>query len=325
MKNKQSIKINWLLVAILVLFIILPGGIFIKLASNEINCYLVTMLRYGIVALVTLPFTIRAILNKKQRKLLVKKLPIIATITLVSCVSGPLHTAAIAYSSVSFIEIINLAAPIVFTIISILVTRDKLSRYAVTGLLFAVLGGLVIMVLPTLLGTTGAINSFGWMPLAMQGVVIIMASAWTVYLRRMNESGLSMAPLIGIGFTASFLVSIPLAIADGGTEVFSEISNLSINGWLMIAYLAIVITILSRIIRTKAYEKIGTASYASLDYLYYFMAIAAPIIILGEVLSWEMVIGAILIIIGIILTRKHTHKNKLTKLLHKRFSNRRRK
>lgn len=318
MKKKQKIKINWLLVAILVLFIILPGGIFIKLASNEINCYLVTMLRYGLVALITLPFIVRAILDKKQRKLLIKKSPIIAIMTVLTCISGPLHTAAIAYSSVSFIEVVNLASPIIFAIISILVTRDKLSNYAVTGFLFAILGGLAITLLPTLLGTTSTLSSFGWAPLLMQVIVIIMAAAWTVYLRRMNESGLSLTPLIGIGFTASFLVSIPLAIADGGPEVFSEIGNLSLNGWMMIGYLAIVITILSRIIRTKAYEKIGTVSYASLDYLYYFMAIAAPIIILGETLSWEMIVGAVLIIIGIILTRKHTHNNKLTKLIHKR-------
>jgi len=320
MKNKNSIKINWFLVAILILFVILPGGIFIKLVSSEINSYLITMIRYGLVVLVTLPFIIRAFMNKKQRKLLIKKMPIIVIMTIITCVSGPFHTAAIGLSSVSFIEIINLSAPIIFTIISILVTKDKISHYAVVGFLFTVLGGIVIAVLPSLLGVNRAISSFGWQPLVLQVVAMIFGAVWTIYLRKMNESGLTIAPLLGIGFFGSFLVSIPLAITNGGgVEVFSEIKNLSITSWLMIFYLAIAITIVARIVKTKAYEKIGTVSIASLDYLYHFMAIILPIIILGDTISWELIVGVILIIVGIILTRKHTRKKKLFKSSKKRF------
>lgn len=316
-KGKKHFKINWLLVAILALLIVLPGSIFLKLVSEEINPYLVTTLRYAMVGVITLPFIIKAF--KDHGKLMLKKMPIILVVTLLTCASGPFHAAAIAYSSVSFVEIMNLSAPIVFAIVSILITRDKISKYATTGLLFAVLGGIVIVIIPLLLGD-GAITVFGWQPVVLQGIVIVQAAFIPVFLRKMNEEGLPITALLGISFIGAFLISIPLAIFDGGPAVFSEISNLSIWGWIMIIYMAVIISILSRVVRTKAYMHIGTASYASLEYLYYFLAIISPLLLLGESLSWELVVGAILIIIGIIFTRKHstkkshmTHKSKTNK------------
>lgn len=306
-KNKQQLKINWLFVAVLAMLIILPGSIFLKLVSNEINPYLVTALRYLMVGIVTLPFIIKAF--RDHGKLMLEKLPIILIVTLLTCASGPFHVAAIAYSSVSFVEILNLSAPIVFAIVSVLITRDKMSRYATTGLLFAILGGIVIVVLPLLLGS-GAVFEYGWQPIVLQGIVIIQAAFVPVYLRKMNEQGLPMTALLGISFIGAFLVSLLLAIMDGGADALSEASSLSVSGWIMIAYLAIVVSIISRVARTKAYMHIGTASHASLEYLYYLLAIVMPLILLGETLSWELVLGAILIIIGIIFTRKHPTKKR---------------
>lgn len=301
-KQKIKTKINWLLVGILMLFVILPGGIFLKLTSSEINPYLVAVLRYGIIIIAMLPFMINAF--REHSKLLRKKLHIIIPVILLTCTGGPFHVMAIASSSVSLVEIMNLAAPIVFAIISIMFTTDKVSRHAVIGLLFAVLGGLLIIIWPLFSGE-GAALMFGWQPILLQGIVIVQASIYTVFLRKMNEAGIPLTSLVGLSFVAAFLVSIPMAIMDGGPGVFSEISNLSAGGWAMIIYLAIVISVVARIIRTKAYENIGTATHASLEYLYCFMAIVAPLFILGEALSIELIIGALLIIIGIVFTRKH--------------------
>jgi len=306
-KKKQKVKINWMLVAVLALLLVVPSSIFIKLTSNEVNPYLVTMLRYGIVVITLLPFMIKAFL--KNRKLIIKSLPIIIIMTMITCVGGPLHAAAIAGSSASFIEVLNLSYPIIFSIISILVTRDKLSKYSAAGLLMAILGGVVIILLPIILGS-GTILTFGWLPVALQGITIVLGAISIVYLRKMNERGIPLTFLLGMGFIAAFIASIPLAMMDGGTSVFSQIGNLSVEAWAMIVYMAVIISVVAHMIKIKAYENIGTASYASLDYFYYALAITLPVFILGEVLSWEVIVGAVLIIIGIIFTRMHHKKTK---------------
>lgn len=304
-KTKKQIKISWLLIAILALLLVLPSSIFTKLVALELSPFLLAALRSAIVSIVALPLIISAF--RKHRKMILKKLPVIITVSLIACISGPLHTMAIANSGASFIEILNLSAPIVFSVVSILVVKDRLSRYAVAGLLMAILGGVVIILLPLILGN-GTIAMFGWLPVAFQGFVIVASAVYTVYLRKVNESGIPLSALIGIGFVITFIVSTILVFMVDGSSVFTQIGDLSLGGWAMVIYMAVVISALARIISVKAYEHIGTATFASLDYLYYFMAIVAPVFILGEIVSWEMAVGAVLISVGIVLTRMHHKK-----------------
>jgi len=303
-KNKKQKptkrKLNWVIISILILFVCVPTGIFTKLISTEIDPYLLCVLRYGLATLILLPAIINAF--KNHRKIMMKSLPVVILISLFASLSNPLHVGAIASSSVSFVYILNLFDPILFAIISLFIVRDRITKPAVIGLLFAILGASVILALPLLTGE-GAVYTNGWLPALMVFGSIITGGIWVAKMRKLDESGVPLSAMVGFGFLFTTFTSIGIAINNGGTAVFSQVSNLSGTGWLMLIYLAVVVSVVVRIVRSKAYNNIGTATYASTDYIYYIMAIAAPLVILGETISWEMIVGASLVIIGIIFTR----------------------
>lgn len=304
MAKKKATKINWLLVSVFGLILVLPYGIFTKLIGNEINCYLLLAFRYCVSALILLPFVVEAF--RKQKKALIKKLPIIIVSCALLSLGFPLYGAAVSLSSVSFVEILLLFTPILFSIISFGVVKDKVSRNSIIGLLFAILGAAIITVIPIFLGN-GAVIVFGWLPVFMVAVYMIAAAVEPVFMRRMNEQGVSILALMCISTIFCTITSSIYAINDAGVQVFGEISNLSSAGWAMLIYLGIT-TCIAAAMRYKAYTHIGTSTHATLNYLSSFLAIAAPIIVLGESLSWEVVLGGILILVGVVITRQHTHK-----------------
>lgn len=305
--KKQFTKVSWYVIAIAILFVALPSSILSKLLVEDINPYLVSALRYAIVALALLPFVIDTI--RKKRKLVKKKLPAILICSLLPAIGVPIYYAALAMSSVSFTEVIGLLGPITFAIISILITKDRISTQAIAGLLFAILGAFVVIGLPIWLGS-GAVITFGILPAVLCLINVALTAFVPVYYRKMDEEGLPMTMTIGITFFFTCVVSFVMAIFDAGPAVLAEITNLTVTNWLVLIYLAIGVTVVVRIIRVKAYEHIGTAAHASINYLYCILGIIAPILVLGENLTWEMIIGGILIIIGVILTGRHPQKHK---------------
>jgi drug/metabolite transporter (DMT)-like permease len=307
-KNSNA---GWILLAVAMLLLTLPNGIFVKLIGNEIDYYLIGFVRWALAGIVLIPFIVDAFV--KHRKLMLKNLPLIIGAFLLIALGGPLQNAAIVLSSVSFTEIVSLLIPIVFAIVSILATKDRLSRYAVTGLLLAILGAMVITVMPILLGR-GAIIEFGWMPLAFMLVHVVASAVVPVFLRKQNEKGLPLTALVGISFLLTSIVCAVFMIFDTGIETFKQITNLSVPGWLMMAYTAIVVSVVVRPVRVKIYEHIGTLSEASLSYLYHLLAIALPLVLLGEWLSWELIVGGVLIVFGTIMTRKHHRKQQQVKI-----------
>jgi drug/metabolite transporter (DMT)-like permease len=78
--------------------------------------------------------------------------------------------------------------------------------------------------------------------------------------------------------------------------------------WLLMIYLAIGFCVLLRPLSVKAYEKTGTSTSVAINYLGQVLAVVFPVVMIGEQLTPEMVMGAVLIVIGIILTRRHHTK-----------------
>jgi drug/metabolite transporter (DMT)-like permease len=115
--------------------------------------------------------------------------------------------------------------------------------------------------------------------------------------------------LLFISFTLCAITSNIIAVTAHGIDTYAGVAALDWKGWLLLAYLAIVASGISRVVNTKAYEHIGTITAASFGYLHYILAMALPILLLGEPLSWEILVGAGFIVVGLVLTQKHHAKH----------------
>jgi drug/metabolite transporter (DMT)-like permease len=69
----------------------------------------------------------------------------------------------------------------------------------------------------------------------------------------------------------------------------------------MIAYTAIGVSLLARMLTVLSYKHLGSAVTGGLYYVEGFMSIALPIIVLGEHMTREMLAGGILILLGVLV------------------------
>ena len=74
-------------------------------------------------------------------------------------------------------------------------------------------------------------------------------------------------------------------------------------------YSGIVVTFAARSLWIAAYERIGAASSGGLSYLETLLSILLPLIILGERLSVELIVGAVLIMYGVYMTQSRITKS----------------
>ncbi|MDR1033029.1 MAG: DMT family transporter [Candidatus Nomurabacteria bacterium] len=305
--KKQPTRLShWLALGIFSQLLYLPTSIFTKLLTNDLDPSVIVVARYSMASLVFLPLIIYGVY--KHRKAVARNLKLIVFASLMVSMVPLLHAMTLSMADVSFVMILHMLSPIVFTILSIMIIKDRISRHALIGLLFAILGGAVVLVLPTVLGS-GKVITFGWLPVILAAIVMVITQLWTVCNRKINESGVPLPVIAGLGLMAHCVVGLVVTLANGGFEALDTLRDLPQGDWMLLVYLAMIGSVVGSLLPIKIYEKIGTAAQTTLDYLYYVFVIIIPVVALGETLSLEMIIGAVLIMIGIIFTQvHHSHK-----------------
>jgi drug/metabolite transporter (DMT)-like permease len=292
-KRRNKFYLGMLLIGIL---LTVPEGTMIRIASYDLSASVMTMLRYVAAAIFALPFVIAAI---RKHQITIKRLLFLMLIAVPLVFEPLLWQYVIATTNASFASILNLSGPMVFMIISTFVTKDRISRNQIIGFLLAVLGGMVIVLLPNLNG--GAELNFGVIPVILMFIHIILASIVIVLWRKESERGTPVAATIGSFYFAWAIVSTVMVILSGDMD---QIQNITMSNWLIIVYLGAITSIMFNVVFTKYYAHVGTTAAATMKYLKRLLSVLVPIIVLGEVLSWEIALGAVLIIVGTIFAQK---------------------
>jgi drug/metabolite transporter (DMT)-like permease len=308
--SEKSNKSKWFLLGLVAVVIGAPNSTIIRNACGEIDSLTLVTLKYVVIALVFLPTTIRFCI--KHAATVRKNLKTLIPLAILNAVSTTVFFVAIEQGSASYAEIISLLSPIILVLLSARMVRDKVSRRAVGGITLAAIGGLLVVALPTILhGSAGP----AFYPLATILILIndICYPLIILYQRRANEGGMPLTVCTGIvGVVGAIAMSAAMLIANGSEQVLTMVSNLSLGGWVAVLYTGIVVTAVARNLAIISFEHVGAAVQGGLSYLETLLAISLPLIILGETLSVEMMIGALLILLGVFLTesggKHHWHK-----------------
>ncbi|MDR1196849.1 MAG: DMT family transporter [Candidatus Nomurabacteria bacterium] len=306
-KRKTKSKISataWVLISVLATLAMVPNGTAVKLLSQDLAPASLAAIRYSIVAIILM--VIFFMMFKKHKKAIKKNLLKIIITAIPFSVGGPLYISAIAESSASYVSVLLLLSPIIFGIFSMILTKDKITKSSVLGILFAVLGGTIVILLPVLLNSS--VGFFGIIPLIAMAFYILLHAAFMVAVRRQNESGVPLFMVLAVQYLFGAITSMIWAALTVGDAVFRDIANMTTVDWLLIAYLSVGFCVILRYVSVKGYEKTGTSTTVTINYLGQVLAVIFPALVIGEVISWEMAVGAILIMVGIFLTRKHHQK-----------------
>lgn len=298
----KKTKNFWLGVLLVGIIISVPEGTLLRVVGNSLSVSMMTMLRYAVATIFAAPFIIMAL---KKRQVTIRRLLYMALAAIPLALDPLISQYVIETTNASFQAILSLSTPVIFVIISTIITKDRISRNKIVGFLFAVLGSMVMIALPSL--SKGSVTNFGSLPVILMFVQAICISFEIIIWRKENERGTPLIVILGTFYFVWAVIAAIMALLLGET---GQIQQLTRNNLLIVVYLGIVASIIYNAIFTDFYRHIGTTSAATMKYFKKSLTIIMPIVVLGETLSWQIALGTLLIIIGAIIVHRKPRRRK---------------
>lgn len=291
-------KNRWFLVALFVMLLAAPHAMLIRVVVDTADPLYWVLTRFLAASVIMIPIVL---FRTKLSQLRAAWKPVLISSVSITC-AVLLYVYAIYYSQASYVSILTMITPIILIFVSAHFFRESITRRKIAGITLAMIGALIIVAVP--LALAGKVGQ-GVYPLAT--VMTIAQSFFFVIaiitMRQANEAGVPMASVVGISAPVGVLITAPLFYFFGDmTRTPTDLGFL-----LAVIYSGIGIAVLFRALSVVAYEHIGAIPTAALQYFETLAAVLLPVLIIGEKLSIEMVIGGILILSGVYLIESHNH------------------
>jgi drug/metabolite transporter (DMT)-like permease len=189
--------------------------------------------------------------------------------------------------------------PIFIAVLGWLVLKERLHWVQILGILLAAVGVLLVVTRGDLAALSA--GSFG-----TPGDFLVLFSAlnWAVF-SILSRRGLRMFPatlmmfyVMGFGWLFTMLL---LLVGPG----FSEITQLSLPGWLGVGFLGIFCSGLAYIFWYDALQALPVAQAGAFVYLEPFITLVIAAIVLGEVVTSISLLGGGVILLGVWLVQRN--------------------
>lgn len=297
----------WFVVALIAVLASAPNAMVVRVAVVDADPLYWAFVRFAIGAVVMLPIALLIVKREHIRR--AGKDALIAGVAM--SVALLCYTYAIYYSQASYVSILTMVTPVVIILISARFFREVITRRKVAGVMLAMIGALVIAVLPFV--ATGQITTAVY-PLATVLTLVnsVMFALSFIYTRKSNEAGMPMFGVLGIVCMIGVLITAPAHFMFGEATYSTDV-----NFYLAAFYSAVGVSILFRAVTITAYKRIGAIPIAALQYVETLVAVALPILIINERLSIEMVIGGLMILTGVYVIESHKTRHAKRHMLHR--------
>lgn len=285
---------KWLLLVILVFVVWGTQHPPIKILSESIPPFLLNFLRFLIAGVVLLPFVLKQKIVPAKRDLLkIFGLGIIGI-----ALYGFFVVKGIKLSTSTNSAILINSNPLLIAILAPLLIKESMSAKKILGILIGFIG--VLLVISNGLNVANIIQSeyfIGNLLLALSALCVAIYAIYNkTFIQKYNGLIVTFYAVLA-GTTVLFLLSI----LNG--EI-SYISDISINSFLLIAYVAIITTAFTWVVWFSAIKRIGVVSTSSFFFLIPISGILSSNLILKEPLTYFTLIGTILILSGIYVVQK---------------------
>ena len=183
-------------------------------------------------------------------------------------------------------------------VFSYLLLREQLKSNKILGVIFSVMGVLVINI-----GFNQ--NTVGQNPTLVLGVLLIFASviaeALFSVLAKFVSNDVKPTTMAAFITIFSFFMFLPFAIYEGTTF---DLTSLRFTDWLPIFYYGAFVTVISFSLWFKGLAKVEASTAGIFLGIVPVSSVVLSYIILRESFSWSHIAGALFVIIGILLISK---------------------
>ena len=194
--------------------------------------------------------------------------------------------------------------PIVVTIFTILILKERFSIYKIIGLALGISGAL------TLLLSSGRSFQINSQTASGDILTLINACSWAVFVvmaKPYMQQYKTVTVMKWIFFFGFFLV-LPFGLDDMSKVDFG---TFTFHAWFAILFVIIGTTFLAYLLNTYALKALSASTVSAYIYLQPFLAITFALLLKKDELSMMKVMAGSLIIMGVYLVGKKT-KNKTT-------------
>ena len=203
------------------------------------------------------------------------------------------------YIGAGLLSIINATVPIFSACVAYVVYKERLSRSSLLGLLIGFLGVVVLMFNPD-----ESFGSSGWSAM-LSALLACLLYGTAINLTVNNLQGVSGLTITAGGLFVSSLVLLPFALW-ARPEVL-PVGNI----WWSVFALGIVCTGFGFVMFYRLIDRIGAGRAIMTTYLIPVFSILWGNIFLGESVTFIMVVGCILVLLGVGLTTKKSNLDKV--------------
>lgn len=309
MKKIKSPTTIWFVVGFIAVLLAAPNGTIIKSVMGDLGPELFNVARFGIIVAVTLPFVLGAWKRFTRKNL---RYALFMGVCMAAAVIS--YVVAVDRSQASYVAIIELLMPIIFIFYSMVLMREKISRRAAAGITLAALGAFIVVVVP--IAFANQPEAFVIDPLA---TVMVLVNCLTfplgiIFSRKAHEAGLPLMTTFGVSSIVVLFASLVMAMMWANWSSVSSIVQ-SPQVMMIVLYSALITSLLVRVMNVAVYQRVGSAAQGGFAYSESILSVIIPILVLGEQLSVEIVIGMALILSGLFVIESH-HNWKHRRHLH---------
>ncbi|MFZ2025522.1 MAG: DMT family transporter [Microgenomates group bacterium] len=268
------------------------SGVSAKILVADVNPIVISMYRFFIASLCILPFFIR----QKHKHFPWKQL---LMPTIIGGLSAPLFFLGIKTTLANSGTLIYTATPLVTAILAYFLIREKNSLSKWIGILIGLIGVILIILLPTYETKTAMTGN-------LQGNMLITAGmlCWTVYAilcrkLRLNNQVSSITTTSIYFFVSTILCFLFLTVTNEPlfpAALFSSPTHLGV-----LIYLAIGLTLITFSLYQWAIGYLSATTASFKQYIEVVFAIIVNGIFLGEKMTTGFLIGASLVVLGLIV------------------------
>ena len=180
--------------------------------------------------------------------------------------------------------------PVMVAGIMALFFKEQITFSTVTAILLA-LGGIGLLY-----------QGDGETSLSTMGIILVILSAlcYAVYIVVVNQSSIRMSSLKLTFYVLLICMSVLLAYSFTSPELHLKLPP-SLRAWFFACWLGLVPTILSLVLMTIAVHEVGATPTAIMGALEPLTAVAIGVLVFGEALTFQLVIGIVLILSAVLL------------------------
>ncbi|MDQ0300015.1 drug/metabolite transporter (DMT)-like permease [Salibacterium salarium] len=293
--------------------IIFSGNIIVGKAMNELPPYTIAFFRVFIALIVVLPIGWKQV-NAYQATFKQEWKAILALgLTGVAFFNSFIY-ASLQFTSSTNVAIMEASIPVFTILFSLLFLGERLKGMQWFGVILS-MGGAIWVITE---GSWEIIRKLAF----NQGDVIMLAAVatWVAY-SILVKSHMTKFPIYGslvIMLVIANMVLLPIAALEWGAYGFPNIFQM--NHALGLLYLGIFPSLIALVLWNKGVEEVGPSQASIFLNLLPVFVIAGSLLFLGEEITMTQIIGALVVISGVLLTTKRKEHTCSEKYIQKKQS-----